>query len=386
MKRFWIFLLAWVFAVPGFCNQQKTRDTAQQNRMSSGSPIDVVPDLREDKVPLEVGRTKEDRDWFVVPIPMSSPTFGTGLILGGAYYFPQTEQQKAAQPASFVGSALGYTSDESWFAGAMYQGYLDEDKWRVNALAAYADFKLELVPPPENSEQGALDWLVSGIMGKISFERRLKGDWYLGASLRYLDIKQDFDLDVEELPDFNLDNSIQSPGIGLKLEYDSRDIPSNPYTGQRLELRAVFADQQNTEAGSYESYYARFRAYHRLRDPLVLAWEVNACWKDGRVPLWDTCRLTLRGFPITEYLSLQNVQAQAELRWQFWKRFGVAAFAGGGRVRDSLGGYGEDETIPSYGVGLRWMVLESQRINIRVDYARSNNGNDAWYLSVAEAF
>ena len=386
MKRFWIFLLAWVFAVPGFCNQQKTRDTAQQNRMSSGSPIDVVPDLREDKVPLEVGRTTEDRDWFVVPIPMSSPTFGTGLILGGAYYFPQTEQQKAAQPASFVGSALGYTSDESWFAGAMYQGYLDEDKWRVNALAAYADFKLELVPPPENSEQGALDWLVSGIMGKISFERRLKGDWYLGASLRYLDIKQDFDLDVEELPDFNLDNSIQSPGIGLKLEFDSRDIPSNPYTGQRLELRAVFADQQNTEAGSYESYYARFRAYHRLRDPLVLAWEVNACWKDGRVPLWDTCRLTLRGFPITEYLSLQNVQAQAELRWQFWKRFGVAAFAGGGRVRDSLGGYGEDETIPSYGVGLRWMVLESQRINIRVDYARSNNGNDAWYLSVAEAF
>ena len=64
----------------------------------------------------------------------------------------------------------------------------------------------------------------------------------------------------------------------------------------------------------------------------------------------------------------------------------MVAFAGAGRVYDSLGGNGEDETIPSYGVGLRWMVLESQRINVRVDYARSSDGSDAWYLSVMEAF
>ena len=148
----------------------------------------------------------------------------------------------------------------------------------------------------------------------------------------------------------------------------------------------MFADRQNSEQSSYQSYLARYRSYHRLSDPLVLAWEINACAKDGRIPLWDTCRLTLRGFPITQYLSRQSLQAQAELRWRFHKRWGAVAFAGAGRVNDSLGGNGEDETIPSYGVGLRWMVLESQRINIRVDYARSDDGNSAWYLSVAEAF
>ncbi len=41
--------------------------------------------------------------------------------------------------------------------------------------------------------------------------------------------------------------------------------------------------------------------------------------------------------------------------------------------------------IPSYGIGLRFMVLESQRINMRLDYGRSN-GSDAVYLSVGEAF
>ena len=386
MKWIFIISLAIALSTPALGDQDDTGQEPDQNAMTGGTPIDVLPDLREDDVPVDVGGEKEDRNWFAVPIPMSSPTFGTGLILGGAYYFEQTDEQKAVQPASFTGAALGYTTNESWFAGAMYQGYFAEDKWRVNALAAYADFKLELVPPPENSDEGALDWLVSGAIGQVNFERRLKGEWYLGASLRYLDIQQDFDLDIEDLPDFNLDQTIQSPGVGLKLEYDSRDIPSNPYDGRRLELRAVFADQQNVEEGSYQSYYARFRSYHRLSKPLVLAWEVNACLKDGRLPLWDTCRLTLRGFPITEYLSLQNVQTQAELRWNFWRRWGVVAFAGAGWVDESLGGYGQGETIPSYGVGIRWMVLESQRINVRVDYARSNNGNEAWYLSVAEAF
>jgi len=75
-----------------------------------------------------------------------------------------------------------------------------------------------------------------------------------------------------------------------------------------------------------------------------------------------------------------------EARWRFHKRWGLVAFAGAGWVEDSFGNHGEGETIPSYGVGLRWMVMKSQRINIRVDYARSDNGNSALYLGVAEAF
>jgi hemolysin activation/secretion protein len=123
-----------------------------------------------------------------------------------------------------------------------------------------------------------------------------------------------------------------------------------------------------------------------LNDRLVLAWEVSGCIKDGRIPLFDTCRLNLRGFPLTDYLSKESILAQVEARWRVYKRWGLVAFAGGGRVADSFGNRGEGETIPSYGVGLRWMVLESKRINVRVDYARSDNGNSAWYLSVAEAF
>ena len=146
------------------------------------------------------------------------------------------------------------------------------------------------------------------------------------------------------------------------------------------------SSQSGSDTDSYQSYRVRFRSYHSLADPLVLAWDVNACSRSGQVPLWDTCRLALRGFSGTDYLSMQSLYAQAEIRWRFHKRWGMVAFAGAGRVYDSLGAQGEGETIPSYGVGLRFMALESQRINVRLDYARSDKGNDALYLSVTEAF
>jgi len=371
-------------AVPAASAEPEATSQVDDDQMSSEQPASPIPDLRNEDLKLKA-QGKKDRDFLIVPIPMSSPTFGTGLILGGAYYYPQTAEQKEAQPASFTGGAIAYTDNKSWAGGVMQQNYFAEDTWRFNAVAAYADFKLELVAPDEETGESLLDWLVKGAILQTSLDRRIAGNWFLGASLRYLDIQQDLDLNTG-LPDFNPDEAIKSPGLGLKLEYDSRDVPSNPYRGQRLEVKTIFADQKNMQNGSYQSYYARFRSYHLLSDPLVLAWEVNACLKEGRIPLWDTCRLTLRGFPITRYLSLQSIQAQAEVRWNFHKRWGMVAFAGAGRVKDSLDNHGEDETIPSYGIGLRWMVLKSQRINVRVDYARSNNGQSAWYLSVAEAF
>lgn len=384
MNRYLIAFLALMLSSPALSLQQEGDDEPEHQPLSSDLPIDSIPDLRDEDTKLKF-QGKKERNLFVVPIPMSSPTFGTGLILGGAYFYPQTEEQKKSQPASFTGAAAGYTHNKSWFAGVLQQNYFAEDKWRFSALAAYADFKLELIPPQEGSEEGLLDWLVVGGVFQTSISRRLGNHWYLGLTAHYLDIQQDLDLNVD-YPDFNLDQNIRSPGVGLRAEYDTRDMPSNAYQGQRLELKAITATVRGGNDDSYQSYFARFRSYHPLSDTLVLAWEVSGCTKDGRIPLFDTCRLSLRGFPLTDYLSKQSILAQVEARWRVYKRWGLVAFAGGGRVDDSFGGRGEGETIPSYGVGLRWMVLESKRINVRVDYARSDNGGSAWYLSVAEAF
>lgn len=376
---------AYISAEEPEVEKEKTAEsTSGHSPVSSSVSVGSIPDIREDELAIKV-QGKKDRNWVAVPIPMSSPTFGSGLIVGGAYFYPQTEEQKKSQPASLTGAAAGYTHNKSWFVGAMQQNYWGGDKWRFTGVAGYADFKLTLVPPEEGSDSGQLDWLVRGGIAEAGISRRIGGKWFVGLAARYLDITQDLDL-TEDDTDFNIDESVQSPGASVKLEYDSRDKPTNAYKGQHFDIRAVYSDKSQHDGGSYTGYYTDFFSYHSLTSTVVLAWTASACKKTGDIPLWDTCRLGLRGFPVTEYLSRQSIEAQAEVRWRIWRRWGLVAFAGGGRVKDSLGTHGEDETIPSYGVGIRWMVMESQRINVRVDYARSNNGNSAWYLGVTEAF
>lgn len=342
----------------------------------------TIPDLRDEEVPGKFQR----KNLVVVPIPMSSPTFGTGLILGGGYFYPQTEAEKAAQPASLTAAAAGYTTNDSWVVGAMQKNYWAEDKWRFMAVGGYADFKLELyAPDSEDTGGSAVDWLVRGGFFQTTLHRRLAGRWYGGVLLRYLDMTQDLDLrDVDQSIDY--DGKIRAAGIGLDFKHDSRDLPTNPWKGHLFEARAITSKMTPSEKGRYQNYSLRFRTYHKLTDRMVLAGEASYCTRSGEFPLWDACWLTLRGFAITRYMAKTAYQAQAEARWTLFKRWGVVAFAGAGDVQDSITAEPEDNFVPSYGAGIRFMVLPSQRLNVRVDYARSNNGQDAWYLSVAEAF
>ena len=93
----------------------------------------------------------------------------------------------------------------------------------------------------------------------------------------------------------------------------------------------------------------------------------------------------LRGFPATDFLGKSSASAQVEARWRFNEKWGAVAFMGGGGMRNSYSETSDKVLIPSYGIGIRFMVLSSQRINARLDYARSK-GSDAVYLSMGEAF
>jgi hypothetical protein len=73
---------------------------------------DHVPDIREEKLKLKI----QERNWFIVPIPVSNPTTDTGLVLGGAYFYPQTEAEKGTQPPSVTGAGGYYSLEQQQMA------------------------------------------------------------------------------------------------------------------------------------------------------------------------------------------------------------------------------------------------------------------------------
>jgi outer membrane translocation and assembly module TamA len=116
-----------------------------------------------------------------------------------------------------------------------------------------------------------------------------------------------------------------------------------------------------------------------------LAWELQGCARGGKAPLWDACVIKLRGFSVTDYIGKETASGQVEARWRLNKRWGLVGFAGSGYVGNSFSAIRDSEAIPSYGAGIRFMVLAAKRINLRIDYARSND-SDAIHVSVGEAF
>ena len=378
MRMFLIFGILTALAMPVFA--QDAEPIPEPDPKKDTRPP-MAPDIREDETELKVQRG----NFVAVPIPISNPTLNEGLIAGAAYFYPQTEEEKKVQPASLTGMGGMYTSNDSRALVVGHQSYWRNGNWRFTGVVGGADLRLSLL----TGDEGSIDWRIYGGLGFAKIARRISGNWYGGLLARVIAANQDFTSSSEEEADSRDDldtgDDARSAGLGIYAEYDTRDLPMNTYTGKHLKINALFNEEALSSINTYQNYEVTYRSYHTLADSLVLAWELQGCLRKGSLPLWDACTVKLRGFSATDYLGLSTYSGQAELRWKFSKRWGIVGFAGAGDVRDSFSGLRDQDTIPSYGGGIRFMVLEPKRINVRLDFAWSRDDN-AIHLSVGEAF
>ena len=340
----------------------------------------VTPDVQESELPVSVRKG----NFVVVPIPFSNPTLGNGLVGGAAYFHPQTDAQKAAQPPSVSGIGAMYTDNGSWGVALGQSSYWDEDRWRFTGALGYADVELPLLVAGVSSQSLEVDWFLRGTLVYTSLSRQIGKGWYAGLVAQFLDLEQDFSFDFVA-PEFVLSSTMRSVALGPSFSYDTRDVPANAYTGHYFKATAVVNNDALGSDLDYEAYSLAYRSYHNVLPSLVVAWEAVGCKRSDGVPLWDACRIGLRGFASTDYMGKLSWRAQAELRWKLSKRWGVGAFAGAGQITESLIGSRDHDVVPSYGGGLHFTVQPQQRIIMRLDYGRSSD-SDAWYLAVGQAF
>ena len=340
----------------------------------------IAPDIREDESKLK----QQKGNFVAVPIPISNPTLGTGLVAGAAYFYKQTEEQKKVQPASVTGAGGLYTDNDSKAFAIGHQGYWSKNRWRVTSAIGAADLRLSLLSADQTPGGRNVDWRIKGGFLFAKLSRKLAGHWYGGLNLRVVDADQTFEPSEASL-EFDLGNHVRSAGMGASAEYDARDMPMNTYSGRYFKVDALFNDESLGSDKTYQSYSLAYRSYHELTDSLVLAWEVQGCKRGGTTPLWDACMIKLRGFSVTDYLGTETASGQVEARWRLNERWGLVGFAGSGHVRNPFSEVRDRNPVPSYGAGIRFTVLKAKRINLRIDYARSKD-SDAIHVAVGEAF
>ena len=94
----------------------------------------------------------------------------------------------------------------------------------------------------------------------------------------------------------------------------------------------------------------------------------------------------MRGYFEGRFRDKNLLALQAEYRLPLFWRFGLAAFAGAGKVADAFAELNSGGIKYSYGAGLRYLFSKREKIQVRLDVGFDGKGGSAFYFSIFEAF
>lgn len=178
--------------------------------------------------------------------------------------------------------------------------------------------------------------------------------------------------------------------LGPTIALDSRDNTWAPDRGWLLQTSLRWAGPALGSAYDYREWEVDLRGYRTVGRNLVLAGQLLMTSLAGDPPFFVLPRLGgdegLRGYRGGLYLDRTRALARAELRRsRVWGRLGAVLFAGIGDVAPASGELTLAGRLWTLGGGLRFMLNEKERVNIRLDFG-TGNGDSGAFLSLGEAF
>ena len=324
---------------------------------------------------------KKSSPWLLAPVFNVNPKLGTavGAIGGYIHYFDEK-----SRPSMFFLTGQ-YTSTNSIVAGVFARVSWSEDYNRLISGLLYGNIKNDYD-----------DYLGTGVPLKNTAElysliarytRRVTGDWFVGGQ----GMKQNFEIAGEsEFDDQVLDllglESYKSAGLGLVVQYDSRDNESSPLTGWFLNLNNMAFRADLGGENNYDVYRAELRYYIPHGDSSTLALRTLNHLTSG-APAAAQAPVQLRGYKIGQYTGEFMSSIEGEERWRFAKKFTATLFAGLACL------YGDGKTCsddanlyPNGGVGIQYIMKPKEGIVMNLEYAAGKASNYGIYLKMGYAY
>ncbi len=241
---------------------------------------------------------------------------------------------------------------------------------------------------PDNAEE---DYSLRQMFINPQIIVKLYKNLFMGASYELQNISEFTYLHGGAFDDYGIagkDGGLSS-GAGFLLTWDTRNNAYSPSHG-------VFAEFNMTNFGKalgsdfdFTSYLIDIRKFMPAGRNRVLGFHSLTKIIDGTAPIRYLSMLggteIMRGYYKGRYTDQNLFTVQAELRQYLFWRLGVAGFASMGQVSDRVNTFGLDEFHYAYGAGLRVVLQEKEKLNLRVDFGFSKNSHGV-YVLLKEAF
>jgi outer membrane protein assembly factor BamA len=283
-----------------------------------------------------------------------------------------------------------YTTSKSYFTAAVQTFYFNEDKWRSNVIAGYGNMFFQFNTAGQaitNIEDVWIDYNTNIKYLYANIQRRVFPGFFAGVEGTINSAETEYDIEIQgKKPN----TSSKMNSLGYNFLYDNRNNINYTTKGFFVNYKNSFIREAFGATHEYDLFEIAANYFWDINknSKSILVSRFYSIIASGDVPFEGqnfVGRDDLRGYSKGEFRGNQVYTAQLELRQNIYKKFGMVGFLGAGYAVPELSDLKDAEIAPSIGLGLRYLMLPSEKINIGVDVGL---GKDDWSLSfrIGETF
>jgi len=332
-----------------------------------------------------------DEKYGFLPIilPITEPAVGYGAAAGLAFISSPLGDAKAGfgRPnVTFVGG-MG-TGNGTWGAMAGDVRHWLDDRVQTVAGLVYASVNLDFHGIGQDSilSGNPLRYNLEPKGGLVQGKYRV-GDSRIWGGLSYAFARTEVGFNAPAgtpgLPSFRNESNVG--GLTPSLTYDSRDNIFTPNRGTYVEASAGLFSEGLGSDDEFQRVNLLAMQFIPLGRTLYLGIRAQASASFGDEPFYLRPFVSLRGAPIMRYQGEEVGQIEAELRWQFWKRFSLVSFLGAGAAWNNLERFDDSQKLVTGGGGFRYELARKYGIHVGIDIAQGPD-NTAVYVQIGSAW
>jgi outer membrane protein assembly factor BamA len=332
-----------------------------------------------------------DESYGFVPlvIPVTEPAVGYGAV--GALVF--IDKQKGGGEAGYAQPNLtavggGATENGTWGLFGMDSRHWMDDRLQTVVGVVYANAHLDYYGLGEDSwlQEHPLAYQLTPVGGRAQVRYRLGGSRAkigLAYTLATTRIESDPGDRARGLPPVKRDS--RSGGLTPALSYDSRNNLFTPTRGVYAEAQfGVFGKALGGDANHQKAALLAM-GFQPLHPRVTLGARGSATFSFGDAPFYTRPFVSMRGIAAMRYQGEQVAQAEAEIDYQFWKRFSVVGFGGVGSAWSGLGVKENRESVQAFGTGFRYEIARKYGLHMGLDMAWGPD-EPAFYMQFGNAW
>jgi hypothetical protein len=287
-------------------------------------------------------------------------------------------KKKRLLPPSISGIMGAITENDTWVVGGFHFGSWKKDRIRYTGGLAKISVNIKYYGQVEDSLlSDGLDYNLEGwgLIQQMLF-RLADTDVFVGGKFTYFDVKSTFEIGQNPIGIDKWELNFKNAGLGLVLEYDSRDNIFTPNSGVNTEFSSLFFNGEGVgdRTREYQLTDAKNRWYWEMMSDLIMGWRLEGNLSSGDVPFYALPSIKLRGIPLNRYQGSNVLQTEIEARYQINDRWGLVPFVGVGQTADSISSFGSNGNRWAGGMGFRYLVARKMRLFSGVDIARGPEG------------